>query len=721
MLGWQLRRPGREARPAGRVRSREAEQHSDLHLNLRMRLSGLQRDVLSLYRQCLRAARAKPEATRSHFKAFARKEALIVDQGAALEVARTPLSEELTKLRPKHRRTGRSSCGFRVCRRVPRRQVSKPRERPVAKEERLSLKQASGLLDNFPGNPYWGTLPHPEGSPSKGQAVDAVRRRTGNLPAELPNNDEPFAKNHRERHQQKRFGISDPATWASIHRTLAQQRRLSSLISSGQFADEVLRSPSIPSRTSSQRKALRHFTRELEKYAEAAGAAGKLPVITPTESDSKPSIHTVKPLLPYRSEFQAAGLAVTSEEQRGKLLAEAAAKFLGPNPRRDNKRRNSLPLVNELDGQGDDKCTSSIYSDDTYIRFTPEDGLSSAMLEIMREKKEENIQGRPLPWLRKREATGNPSSPEPNPANRIKIISDGKVHSNLEETNIPDGVEDGSPRDQKPKSQNDQTAAKGKYSNLPFHAFIKQVAHSQKNSPAPELPRTWKHAISTTSSLERALDAVSGNTGKREDENHRLTPCPEPPNFAGTSTNRPRQWQGGRVLVSKRRQKHHPLPAIQDNESNRDLQAMAAQDHELAEQIWLKGTSSRKLNDPQPQGDQNQFHITPEPKRSAVEEALSDLDVFFDYDDSDIKDRDVLRGLQRAVHAAADDVFDAQVRQKTGLRIRRFLADLSSVEVLDNDKITEEQPARWKRAEERRLARVSDRAKGRKGKNKTRR
>ncbi|KAK6841293.1 Complex 1 LYR protein [Apiospora arundinis] len=39
-----------------------------------MRLSGLQRDVLSLYRQCLRAARTKPEATRPHFETFARSE-----------------------------------------------------------------------------------------------------------------------------------------------------------------------------------------------------------------------------------------------------------------------------------------------------------------------------------------------------------------------------------------------------------------------------------------------------------------------------------------------------------------------------------------------------------------------------------------------------------------------------------------------------------------------
>ncbi|KAF1358078.1 hypothetical protein EJ07DRAFT_125452 [Lizonia empirigonia] len=38
------------------------------------RLSGLQRDVLSLYRKCLRAVREKPSDTRSHFREFARAE-----------------------------------------------------------------------------------------------------------------------------------------------------------------------------------------------------------------------------------------------------------------------------------------------------------------------------------------------------------------------------------------------------------------------------------------------------------------------------------------------------------------------------------------------------------------------------------------------------------------------------------------------------------------------
>jgi succinate dehydrogenase assembly factor 1 len=38
------------------------------------RLSGLQRDVLALYRRCLRAARAKPAETRPNFESFARRE-----------------------------------------------------------------------------------------------------------------------------------------------------------------------------------------------------------------------------------------------------------------------------------------------------------------------------------------------------------------------------------------------------------------------------------------------------------------------------------------------------------------------------------------------------------------------------------------------------------------------------------------------------------------------
>ncbi|KAK0733930.1 complex 1 protein-domain-containing protein [Lasiosphaeria miniovina] len=39
-----------------------------------MRLSGLQKEVVGLYRRCLRECRKKPLATRPHFQEFARHE-----------------------------------------------------------------------------------------------------------------------------------------------------------------------------------------------------------------------------------------------------------------------------------------------------------------------------------------------------------------------------------------------------------------------------------------------------------------------------------------------------------------------------------------------------------------------------------------------------------------------------------------------------------------------
>jgi hypothetical protein len=44
----------------------------ELFITTTMRLSGLQKEVLALYRQCLRACREKPEASRKNFRAFAR-------------------------------------------------------------------------------------------------------------------------------------------------------------------------------------------------------------------------------------------------------------------------------------------------------------------------------------------------------------------------------------------------------------------------------------------------------------------------------------------------------------------------------------------------------------------------------------------------------------------------------------------------------------------------
>ncbi|KAL7922611.1 hypothetical protein ACQKWADRAFT_312845 [Trichoderma austrokoningii] len=73
--------------------------------------------------------------------------------------------------------------------------------------------------------------------------------------------------------------------------------------------------------------------------------------------------------------------------------------------------------------------------------------------------------------------------------------------------------------------------------------------------------------------------------------------------------------------------------------------------------------------------------------------------------DSGVVDRDVLRGLHIAASAACDEEVDMFVRNKTGLRLRRFLADLMVLETLRDVQLGEGdgQGARQKRSTLRKL------------------
>ncbi|KAL6798973.1 hypothetical protein GGI42DRAFT_64605 [Trichoderma sp. SZMC 28013] len=67
---------------------------------------------------------------------------------------------------------------------------------------------------------------------------------------------------------------------------------------------------------------------------------------------------------------------------------------------------------------------------------------------------------------------------------------------------------------------------------------------------------------------------------------------------------------------------------------------------------------------------------------SSIRESVSASEDDREGDDGDIVDRDVLRGLHIAASAACDEEVDAFVRNRTGLRLRRFLADLKVLETL---------------------------------------
>ncbi|KAJ8070202.1 hypothetical protein OCU04_000589 [Sclerotinia nivalis] len=105
---------------------------------------------------------------------------------------------------------------------------------------------------------------------------------------------------------------------ASRLASLAQGKSFSPSVHS--IVQSIASSPS--SRSPSQRRALKRFTRELELYLQTAKQAPKQTPISsaPSNSFSTQTIETIQEFKPYHAEFQAVGLAVTSAEQRNRLV-----------------------------------------------------------------------------------------------------------------------------------------------------------------------------------------------------------------------------------------------------------------------------------------------------------------------------------------------------------------------------------------------------------------
>ncbi|KAL1857054.1 hypothetical protein Daus18300_010502 [Diaporthe australafricana] len=151
---------------------------------------------------------------------------------------------------------------------------------------------------------------------------------------------------------------------------------------------------------------------------------------------------------------------------------------------------------------------------------------------------------------------------------------------------------------------------------------------------APQLPDTWSCAVGKSSSFEQALDAV---IQKLDDMDER------------------RQYER----------------KIELEEAQRAATKLGASQ----ELVSSFGSSSRSRSRRQ----------TPEKAESPAIEP-SDTNESGPYLDSDIDDRDILLGLKMAICAACDEDLDVWIRNKTGLRLRRFLADLKAFDAVSKDR-----------------------------------
>lgn len=213
---------------------------------------------------------------------------------------------------------------------------------------------------------------------------------------------------------------------ASDHRGLSQL--------SGNSASNLTYGISI-SRTPSERRALRKFTKELERHLQATrdlpqrASLASLPSITTTIS-----IHTIADLEPYKSEFHAAGLAITSDEQRGMAFGWSSKnkRAVTPPPVANRPERSRYGYENEKSSKKPDRFPSyasgstgttvmgftlpheKTYdapktpiqrrhssSDHTIVGFTP----PHEMVDRVANSTPRQTTKKSLPWLRKQESS----------------------------------------------------------------------------------------------------------------------------------------------------------------------------------------------------------------------------------------------------------------------------------------------------------------------------
>jgi len=198
----------------------------------------------------------------------------------------------------------------------------------------------------------------------------------------------------------------------------------------------------ISSRSPSQRKTLRKFTREIELYLQACRSLPKGTLVA-TPSLTTISARTIDELKPYQAQFQSAGLAVTSDQQRG-LSKPRVEEPPPPTPPKDEKWSNLDSLSDGTMGLRKDKqkekrrkpSYASGSTGTTVMGWTPPHEKSSPRPKTTRQPSwdsdhtiigftppHEKASARPppsapkvpskksLPWLRKPESSPEPVSP----------------------------------------------------------------------------------------------------------------------------------------------------------------------------------------------------------------------------------------------------------------------------------------------------------------------
>ncbi|KAL9476715.1 hypothetical protein ACSS6W_006556 [Trichoderma asperelloides] len=182
----------------------------------------------------------------------------------------------------------------------------------------------------------------------------------------------------------------DSALVEAISRSVCQQLRLFNAISRNNQDKRFSRtSRGVPtsqhknhSRIPNRSNSLERFTGRRHGQPEGARVPKqrKNPLATPAKSGI--SLHTVSPLRPFRPEFRAAGLAVTSKDQKRNFPAYIAKLISSKSSRKTNKRPpGKRPKVSRFDGFDEGDSNPSSLSEISFAASQDLDEWRYALIE----------------------------------------------------------------------------------------------------------------------------------------------------------------------------------------------------------------------------------------------------------------------------------------------------------------------------------------------------
>lgn len=525
----------------------------------------------------------------------------------------------------------------------------------------------------------------------------------------------------------------DSALVAAVSRSIAQQLRLfsTSVQQSSRTSQQRSFLNSSGSYASTQNHSVNRFTKDLEAYAEQAEARGKTVKDIPTPPTDAATLHTVAELLPFRSQLRAAGLAVTSKEQAScvpKYLRDLQPGLPPPRPLRRRGYGCDLPAqVDGFNGSGSYGSSGQTQSTNTEISFAEPKKMDEFRLALIDEAPDRKKKGR---------------SGKKRPARRclpcFPAEDDFTTDTDWAHFKAPATKPNNYGRENSTKQIPRNSPVRNQKSAPQAQEYINSGSHSPHQKPSPLVPdmfgnkdgrsdRDRPNFITTGRRHSLAMPKLHSE-GIDCHIQHRLRPGQEGqlPRAVDSLANQSYRRQPVAETVKSRTQKDRPV--VPESQAR-----LPQRRQELDSRIELhvdgqRGTRPRRPRHPPStrnkrvsalQYDPHHIGICcpksrgvpPKPtarpniprRTSSIKGSHDFTEV--DYDDREISDRDVLRGLHVAASAACNEEIDAFVRNRTGLRIRRFLVDLMALETLTAVRPGEddEQHARRRRAEMRKL------------------